>query len=93
MKCCGSTGPSDWAKSKFNGYNPNNAVDIGVVGTAVANSLGIYTVPETCCKNNIPKAACELARNVGSGAGAAASIYEEVSFITVFLYDYHYKSF
>ena len=84
MKCCGSTGPSDWAKSKFNGYNPNNAVDIGVVGTAVANALGVYSIPETCCKSNLPKAACDVARQIGgSGAGAVGSIYEEVSFIFI----------
>lgn len=56
LKCCGSTGPSNWAGSHYNN-DEGSAIEIGVI----KNNL-VYKVPKSCCVRGISDEQCETAQ-------------------------------
>lgn len=58
LKCCGVTGPQDWADSKYNNAQDKSSIEIGISG-----ALGYYKVPESCC-NTTDKSVCNTARKL-----------------------------
>lgn len=74
LKCCGVTGPNDWAKSRFNGMEEKSDIEIGVTGFIQA-----YEVPESCCA--VPKGlACDAARSLKGAGAITGTIYSKGCF-------------
>ncbi|XP_050690247.1 tetraspanin-1-like [Eriocheir sinensis] len=71
LKCCGSVSSADWAESRFNGADPHNPAEIGIL-----NKAGTYKVPESCCMEG-PDVDCEEARVVSLTVTQSNNIYSE----------------
>ncbi|KAL5274798.1 CD9 family protein [Megaselia abdita] len=71
LKCCGGDGPSDWAASKYNNVDRNNAINV-----AVSNLNPFYNIPQTCCRENIAENECEISRKLKVGGAFNYSIYQ-----------------
>jgi len=47
FSCCGSSGPTDWAHSLYNGYEEN----MKEIGIGATQSVLPFTIPASCCRN------------------------------------------
>lgn len=70
--CCGASGPSDWASSK---YNKDGQEGLSFSVTANTN---IYKIPQSCCINK-DSPACRGGPKVNLGARISSEIYSDVS--------------
>lgn len=79
LECCGSSGPSDWSGSKFN-ENKQSTLNDGVLSGVVAtiSKEFKYSVPQSCCKENVTKIDCDNSRVVVVSAYFNQNIYSEV---------------
>ncbi|XP_037086741.1 CD82 antigen-like [Pollicipes pollicipes] len=63
LKCCGGTGPRDWAKSYYNNGDGNKSgLELGIQG--IASAVGVYKVPASCCNVQPDDPRCEAAQQV-----------------------------
>lgn len=74
LQCCGADGPSDWAASKYNNVDRNDAINV-----AVSNLNPFYNIPETCCMEGIAENKCDIARKLKVGGAFNFDIYQTVS--------------
>lgn len=72
LMCCGASGPSDWAESRYNDVDSKSALEVGVGKLA-----GLYKVPQSCCKHGMSDSACESARSLSLTAILSDTIYSE----------------
>jgi len=72
LQCCGATGPSDWAESRFNNADKKSALEVGV-GTI----MRLYKVPKSCCKAGVDPTVCKTSIEVTMLASATSTIYED----------------
>ncbi|XP_018007500.1 CD9 antigen [Hyalella azteca] len=63
LQCCGASGPSDWAESRYNQADDKSALEIGI-----GKVIGVYKVPESCCKSTVTQDDCETKRQVSLAA-------------------------
>lgn len=68
--CCGASGPSDWASSK---YNKDGQSGLSFSVTANANT---YKIPQSCCKNR-DSPACHNGLKTSLGSYISPEIYAE----------------
>ncbi|XP_064480599.1 CD9 antigen-like isoform X2 [Ornithodoros turicata] len=61
LRCCGIDGPQDWSSAKFN----QKEGGLHLLEAGIRSLTGAYKVPESCCVQEAPKAACELSRQFG----------------------------
>jgi len=47
FECCGSSGPSDWATSLYNGYQDN----MKEIGIGAKQTVLPFTIPSSCCRD------------------------------------------
>lgn len=57
VQCCGADGPTDWMASQYNNVVGGELTDI-----AFSSLNMFYTVPESCCSQNISDVVCDMAR-------------------------------
>lgn len=74
--CCGASGPSDWAASKYNKDNKDENDGLSFSVTANANR---YKIPQSCCINK-ESAICRGGPVASLGARFSSEIYSEVIF-------------
>jgi len=48
FECCGSSGPADWAGSKYNGWQYLNMKEIGI---GAQQAVMPFNIPASCCRN------------------------------------------
>jgi len=73
LKCCGASGPSDWADAHYNNMDDSKSkFEVGV-----GKLTGIYKVPASCCRVGISETQCETARSLSLAAVLSQSIYDE----------------
>ncbi|XP_033324868.1 tetraspanin-8 isoform X1 [Megalopta genalis] len=72
LGCCGATGPSDWAGSKYSTKDPSLPVSLTVSG----DPNNVYTVPESCCRTK-DSLACTAAREIRVASDVNGAIYNE----------------
>ncbi|KAF2349423.1 Tetraspanin/Peripherin [Trinorchestia longiramus] len=70
LHCCGASGPSDWAESRYNNVDSKSGLEVGV-----GKVIGIYEVPSSCCVDSIPTTVCDASRSVSLAATVSGSIY------------------
>ena len=46
VECCGSSGPSDWAFSLYNGYQDT----LKEIGIGAQQTVLPFTIPSSCCR-------------------------------------------
>lgn len=71
LKCCGASGPGDWANSKFNMRDKN------IVEVTIKKAVNVYNIPASCCIDGISKKECEEGRTVILTAAINRQIYSE----------------
>lgn len=71
--CCGASGPSDWAASKYNKDNKDENDGLSFSVTANANR---YKIPQSCCINK-ESAICRGGPVASLGARFSSEIYSE----------------
>ena len=52
LRCCGVDGPSDWARSVYNGYSSHEPREIGIPqnsNTATFYGISQFKIPQSCC--------------------------------------------
>lgn len=80
LECCGASGPSDWSGSKYNEKKPSTFNDGVLSGVVASISKEFkYSVPQSCCKENVTKEVCNDSRVVVVSAFFNQNIYSEVS--------------
>lgn len=85
FECCGASGPSDWASSKFNSNSNNLQSNAGIV-SSIVNEISKqvkYSVPESCCKVNTTRQQCEDSRTIILSKLFNMNIYTDVSIFWV----------
>lgn len=68
MECCGASGPSDWAGSKYN--NPQTES----LGLAISSPEQSYKIPASCCRGD----KCSSAQTAVASGPISEFIYSEV---------------
>ncbi|XP_055852051.1 CD81 antigen isoform X2 [Episyrphus balteatus] len=72
LKCCGADGPTDWMASQYNNVGGNDLTNIAF------SSLNVfYSIPESCCSQDISEVVCEIARKRKLDANLHAGINKE----------------
>lgn len=73
LECCGATGPTDWAGSKYANKDSSLPISLTVSSDAI-----ILKVPESCCRD-IGSTACNERRNMKIAGIVSPAIYNEVT--------------
>lgn len=68
LECCGASGPSDWAGSKFNQKSNRVGLEKSFMSLESVKATVVgqvkYSLPESCCRMNISKKECDDARTI-----------------------------
>jgi len=70
FECCGASGPSDWAGSKYN--NPQTES----LGLAISSPEQSYKIPVSCCNGDAKQ--CSEAQTAIASGPISKFIYSEV---------------
>ncbi|XP_034948812.1 CD9 antigen [Chelonus insularis] len=72
LYCCGASGPSDWASSKFGSSRSSS----GALSLTVSSPNNVYTIPESCCRDK-DESLCATARKIKVADTIPSNIYSE----------------
>lgn len=70
MECCGASGPSDWAGSKYNTPQTES------LGLAISSPEQPYKIPTSCCYGDATQ--CSEAQTAVASGSISKFIYSEV---------------
>jgi hypothetical protein len=78
LECCGADGPSDWARSVFNGRRDLPVREIGITGGDVGFGLAEFSIPRSCCKRPDTHECLSDTDNVNPATIAQRRIFQQV---------------